>query len=225
MEGKFVAYYRVSTARQGQSGLGLEAQREAVLRFLNGGNWKLAKEFTEVESGGKADRPELQSAIRYAKRYGSTVIVAKLDRLSRDVRFLLEVLDAGVALRFVDLPDVTAEGAAGRLILAVMGSVAEFERRRLSERTKAALAAKKARGEKVGNPESLAGVREERSAKARQFARSLKPVIGPMLKDGASVASMVRALNESRVPTAGGIVGGWSPTQLRRVLTRLEVAK
>jgi len=225
MEGKVVAYFRVSTQRQGESGLGLEAQREAVLRFLNGGDWKLAKEFTEVESGGKAERPELDAAMRYAKRYGATVIVAKLDRLARDVQFLLGVLDAGVPLRFVDLPDVTAQGAAGRMILTVMGSVAEFEARRLSERTKAALAAKKTRGEKLGNPESLAGFHEARSAKAKQFARTLKPLLAPMIKQGESVASMVRVLNESRVPTAAGIVGGWSPTQLKRVLGRLAAER
>lgn len=221
MEGKFVAYYRVSTQRQGDSGLGLEAQREAVLRFLNGGDWKLAKEFTEIESGAKSDRPQLHEAMKYAKRYNATVVVAKLDRLARDVQFLLGVMDAGVPLRFVDLPDVTAEGAAGRLILTVMGSVAEFERRRLSERTKAALAAKKARGERLGHPESLAPFRKARSNKARQFARTLKPLLAPMIKQGDSVASMVRVLNDNRVPTAGGVVGGWSPTQLKRVLARL----
>ncbi len=221
MEGKFVAYYRVSTQRQGDSGLGLEAQRESVVRFLNGGNWKLSKEFTEVESGAKADRPQLEAAVRYAKRYGATIIVAKLDRLSRDVRFLLEVLDAGVPLRFVDLPDVHAQGAAGRMILTVMGSVAEFERRRLSERTKAALAAKKARGEALGNPSSLVGFQKERADKARAFAKQLRPLLKPMIKQGDSVASMVRTLNANGVPTAGGIVGGWSTTQLNRVLRRL----
>lgn len=221
MEGKFVAYYRVSTQRQGNSGLGLDAQREAVIRFLNGGDWKLAKEFTEVESGAKSDRPQLHEAMKYAKRYNATIVVAKLDRLARDVTFLLGVLDAGVPLRFVDLPDVTAQGAAGRMILTVMGSVAEFERRRLSERTKAALAAKKARGEKLGHPESLARFHKVRSDKARQFARTLKPLLAPMIKQGDSVASMVRVLNDTKVPTAGGVVGGWSPTQLKRVLARL----
>src|SRR5690606_10553781 len=131
------------------------------------------------------------------------------------------VLDAGISLRFVDLPDVVADGAAGRFVLSLMASVAEFERRRLSERTKGALAAKKARGEKLGKPESLAGLHKETSEKAQRFARTLKPLLAPMIKQGDSVASMVRTLNDNRVPTAGGVVGGWSTTQLNRVLRRL----
>src|SRR3974390_958760 len=149
-EGKFVSYLRVSTDKQGRSGLGLEAQREAVTRFRNGGNWKLVREYVEAESGKRSDRPKLAKALAHAKAIGATVVFAKLDRLTRNVDLLRSLVASDVDLVFCDLPHVPP-GAMGRFLLTQMASVAELEAGLISERTKAALAAAKARGAKLGN--------------------------------------------------------------------------
>ena len=143
-EGKFVSYLRVSTARQGKSGLGIEAQRKAVEDYLNGGNWKLVKEFVEVESGKQADRPKLQEAFQLCRLIGAKLVIAKLDRLSRDAHFLLGLEKAGVDFVAADMPQ------ANRLTIGIMAVMAEDERRRISERTKAALAVVKPLGVKLG---------------------------------------------------------------------------
>jgi DNA invertase Pin-like site-specific DNA recombinase len=139
--GKFVSYLRVSTKRQGESGLGLEAQRKAVSDFLNGGNWQLVEELVEVESG-KHDhnRPALHKALEACKVYGATLVIAKLDRLSRDAHFLLGLQKAGVKFVAADMPE------ANEMVVGIMALVAQAERRMISERTKAALQAAKARG-------------------------------------------------------------------------------
>src|ERR1700742_3624648 len=126
----FVAYFRVSTARQGRSGLGLEAQREAVASFLNGGSWAVVADYTEVESGKRNDRPELQRAMQACRVYGAKLVIAKLDRLSRDAHFLLGLKEAGVDFVCADMP------AANRLTVGIMAMVAEEERRMISNRTK-----------------------------------------------------------------------------------------
>ena len=136
-EGKFVSYLRVSTARQGKSGLGIEAQRKAVEDYLNGGNWQLVKEFVEVESGKKADRPQLEKAFQFCRLIGAKLVIAKLDRLSRDAHFLLGLEKAGVDFVAVDSPH------ANRLTVGIMALMAEDEGRKISERTKAALQAAK----------------------------------------------------------------------------------
>src|SRR5882757_4612563 len=146
--GGFIAYYRVSTAKQGVSGLGLEAQRAAVANYLNGGDWHIQSEFTEVESGRRADRPELDRASAAARVHRVPVVVAKVDRLTRSVAFLSRLLEAGVEVRFADLPAI--EGPTGRFMLQQMAAVAELEAGMISARTKAALAAAKARGQKLG---------------------------------------------------------------------------
>src|SRR5579859_3506992 len=135
-DGKFVAYYRVSTGRQGRSGLGLDAQREAVKAYLNGGNWQIVDEFTEVESGKNSDRPALDKALAAARLHRASVVVSKVDRLTRSVAFLSRLLEAGVDVRFADLPQI--EGATGRFILQQMVAVAELEAGMISARTKAA---------------------------------------------------------------------------------------
>ena len=142
--GKFVAYYRVSTDRQGRSGLGLDAQREAFQERLNGGRWQLIGEFVEVESGKRAKRPKLDAALAAYKKHKAKLIVAKLDRLSRNVSFLMKLVDSGVDVLFADLPELN--GAMGRFMLTTMASVAELEAGLVSERTKAALKAARARG-------------------------------------------------------------------------------
>jgi DNA invertase Pin-like site-specific DNA recombinase len=156
--GKFVSYLRVSTDKQGRSGLGVEAQREAVARYLNGGSWKLVAEYVETESGKRSDRPKLAAALGHAKATGATVVFAKLDRLTRNVDLLRTLVTSGVDLVFCDLPHVPP-GAMGRFLLTQMASVAELEAGLTSERTKAALAAAKARGVKLGNPNGARALR------------------------------------------------------------------
>ena len=146
-ETRFVSYLRVSTTRQGASGLGLEAQRETVLSYLNGGDWTLLAEFVEVESGKQDDRPKLREAIRYAKATGSRLVVSKLDRLSRDAAFLLSLQKEGVDFVVAESPDIN------RLTVGVLALVAEQEREAISKRTKEALQAAKARGVQLGNPQ------------------------------------------------------------------------
>src|SRR3954471_20698344 len=139
-QGKFVAYYRVSTERQGRSGLGLEAQQQAVRSYLNGGSWRLVAEVVEVESGKRSDRPKLSEALRLAKLHRATLIIAKLDRLARNVAFVSSLMESGVEFTAVDFPQ------ANRLTIHVLAAVAEHEVAMISARTKAALAAAKARG-------------------------------------------------------------------------------
>jgi DNA invertase Pin-like site-specific DNA recombinase len=122
---RFVAYYRVSTHRQGKSGLGLEAQRKAVLDYLNGGAWELVEEYTEHETGKRSDRPELQKALEACRRQRATLVIAKLDRLARNTAFLLTIIDSGVNVLFCDLPHVS--GAMGRFLVTQMAAVAELE--------------------------------------------------------------------------------------------------
>jgi DNA invertase Pin-like site-specific DNA recombinase len=143
-EGKFVSYLRVSTASQGKSGLGLEAQREAVTQYLNGGDWDLIEEVIEVESGRKNQRPALQKAIRLCNAIDATLVVAKFDRLSRDAHFLLGLKKSGVRFVAADNPD------ANELTVGILAIVAENEARAISHRTKVALEAAKARGQVLG---------------------------------------------------------------------------
>ena len=157
--GTWVSYLRVSTGRQGRSGLGLEAQRKSVEDFLNGGHWQLVKEFVEIESGKKTDRqrPVLAEAIKACRLYGAKLVIAKLDRLSRNAHFLLGLKEAGVDFVAADLP------TANRLTVGIMAMVAEVEGRMISERTKAALAAARRRGVQLGgynkNPKLTAQAR------------------------------------------------------------------
>src|SRR5262245_43819545 len=143
--GKHVAYYRVSTPKQGRSGLGLEAQRHGVAEFLNGGDWRMVGEFIEVESGKKAkNRPELAKALALCRLHGARLVIAKLDRLSRNAHFLLGLKESGVDFVCADMPN------ANRLTVGIMAMVAEDEAERISQRTKDALAAAKRRGTKLG---------------------------------------------------------------------------
>src|SRR6201986_1044608 len=146
--GKFVCYYRVSTGRQGKSGLCLEAQREAVKQYLNGGDWEIVAGHTEVESGKNSDRPALKKALADARLHRASLVVSKVDRLTRSVAFLSRLLEAGVDVRFADLPQI--EGATGPVLLQQMVPVAELEAGMISTRTKAALEAAKKRGKMLG---------------------------------------------------------------------------
>ena len=146
--GDFISYLRVSTTRQGISGLGLEAQRAAVDAYLNGGDWKVIEEFGEIESGRNSERPALARALAAARLHRAPLIVANVSRLTRSVAFLSRLLEAGVDVRFCDLPKI--EGPTGRFMLEQMAAVAELEAGLISTRTKVALAAAKARGKKLG---------------------------------------------------------------------------
>src|SRR3977135_542636 len=171
--GKFVSYLRVSTDKQGRSGLGLEAQREAVATYLNGGKWTLVAEYVETESGKRADRPKLKAALAHAKAIGATLVFAKLDRLTPNFDLLPALAASDVDLVFCDPPHVPA-GAMGRFLLTQMASVAELEAGLISERTKAALAAAKARGVKLGNPNGARALRGKQVGN-RDAVRPSKP--------------------------------------------------
>ena len=231
-KGKFVSYLRVSTDKQGRSGLGLEAQREAVERYLNGGNWTVAAEYVETESGKRNDRPKLMAALAHAKAIGATVVFAKLDRLTRNVDLLRSLVASGVDLVFCDLPHVPP-GAMGRFLLTQMASVAELEAGLISERTKAALAAAKARGVKLGNPNGARALRGKQrgnakavaaiKAKANERASNLSAIIVDLHAQGVSSVRMIaRELNNRAVLTPRG--GEWHPTSVVRLLERLETA-
>jgi DNA invertase Pin-like site-specific DNA recombinase len=138
MYGDFVAYYRVSTDKQGRSGLGIEAQRAAVEHYLNGGRWRIKAEFIETECGKRNNRPALDKALAKARGLRCPLIVAKVDRLARSQSFLMRLIESGVDVRFCDLPQL--EGATGKFMLQQMAAVAELEAGLISERTKAALA-------------------------------------------------------------------------------------
>jgi DNA invertase Pin-like site-specific DNA recombinase len=206
-QGAFVAYYRVSTARQGASGLGLEAQKAAVARYLNGGNWSIKAEFIEVESGRKSNRPELERALATARLHRIPLIVANVSRLTHSSSFLHRLLDAGVEVRFCDLPEI--EGPTGRFLLQQMAAVAELEAGMIASRTKAALQAAKARGKKLGGDRGVVmsdATREAgraiRAAKAEARATDLAPIISAIRAGGATSFGAI-ARESSRLPAAG----------------------
>jgi DNA invertase Pin-like site-specific DNA recombinase len=223
--GAFVCYYRVSTAKQGRSGLGLEAQRAAVKAYLNGGRWQIVGEFVEVESGKRSDRAELDKALAMARVHRAALVVAKVDRLTRSSAFLHRLLDAGVEIRFCDLP--TIEGPTGRFMLQQMASVAELEAGMISVRTKAALAAAKARGVKLGGERSTKLDNDARAAgraviaeRAAGRAADLAPVVRELRAAGVtSLRAIAAALNKRGIPTAAGS-GQWHAAQVSRVIER-----
>ncbi|MBT4018015.1 MAG: recombinase family protein [Alphaproteobacteria bacterium] len=214
--GKFVAYYRVSTARQGRSGLGLEAQQKAVLDYLNGGSWELIEEFTEVESGKRADRKELAAALKACKKSGATLVVAKLDRLARNLGFVVALMESGVEFICCDMPQ------ANKFTIQILAAVAENERDNISVRTKAGLAAAKARGVVLGNPD-IANIQKlggaATKAKAVQHAENIMPVINQIMEAGiVSYRGIAKALEARGLKTAKG--GDWGPQQVKNIIAR-----
>jgi DNA invertase Pin-like site-specific DNA recombinase len=220
-----VCYFRVSTERQGQSGLGLEAQRAKVAAMAADRRAVVVAEFVEVESGRKADRPELAKALAEARRLGAAVAVAKLDRIARDAELVLrlsrEAEANGMAgFLFCDLPDIDATTAAGRMVLSVMASVAEFEGRRISERTKEALAAAKARGVKLGGIRPNTITRNDAAkTKATAEAERLRPLLSAMVAQGLSLRQMAAALANAGFTTSRG--NPPSPSTIALQLNRL----
>ena len=214
-----VSYVRVSTARQGRSGLGLDAQREAVTQFVNNSGWELIGQYTEVESGKRADRPQLAAALAACRLHGATLVIAKLDRLARNVEFINVLMNTGAEFLAVDQPHAT------RLTVNIISSMAEFEREQISARTKAALAQAKLRGVKLGGnrgnipliaaqgARASAVARQERSA---QRAADLRPIIAQIETAGTtSLTGIAAALNAMKVSAPRG--GQWSAGQVRRV--------
>jgi DNA invertase Pin-like site-specific DNA recombinase len=226
MAEKWISYLRVSTGKQGKSGLGLEAQRYAVEAFLNGG--KLVKEFVEVETGKISERPQLEAAFIACRLYGAKVLIAKSDRLSRDAHFLLGLEKAGIDFLAADMP------YANRFTVGVMALAAEEEGRAISRRTKEALAAAKRRGVKLGGQrrnkhgkllvitkKAAASGRAALQARADARAKVVAPAIKALQASGVeSLRAIAAGLNDQGIPTARGN-GTWSATQVARVLGRI----
>ena len=211
-KGRFVAYYRVSTEKQGHSGLGLQAQQAAVQNYLDGGTWGLVGEFTEVESGRKSERPELAKALALCKKQKATLVIARLDRLARNVHFISGLMEAKVKFVACDLPEATP------FMLHIYAAVAQEEARAISARTKAALAAAKQRGVRLG----VTGAERAKRFRAEAMARAvdLAPVLRDLKQQGLSLRGMAAELTKRRVPTPRG--GAWHPQLVARVLERLE---
>ncbi|GGG71929.1 recombinase family protein [Edaphobacter dinghuensis] len=221
---KFIGYYRVSTVKQGVSGLGLEAQKETVRGYLNSvPRWKMVDEVVEVESGKRNDRPELARALALCRVHRATLIVAKLDRLARNAHFVTGLMESGVDFVVVDCPHFN------KLTITILAAVAEAEAKAISERTKVALQAAKARGVRLGGNRgrlsasvSLAGAKasaQMRQGRARVWASDVLPVIRSIQADGArSLRAVAAELNEKGVPSPSS--GVWHGNSVRRVLAQ-----
>ena len=223
---QIISYLRVSTARQGVSGLGLEAQRAAVAAFASAGAHSIVTEFLEVESGSKNARPQLTAALAACRLHRATLVIAKLDRLARNVAFIANLMDGGVEFVACDLPH------ANRLTLHLLAAIAEHEREMISQRTKAALQAAKARGARLGNPNGAAALLDgcaaaarasvvARRARAAQHAAAVGPMLATLLGAGMNSRELAREMNRRGVPAPSG--GAWYEGQVRRSMTRLEV--
>ena len=216
---KYIAYYRVSTAKQGQSGLGLEAQQTAVADYLKSNAGALVTEYTEIQSGSKDNRPELQAALRQCRLTGAILLIAKLDRLSRNRSFLMNVQDSSVQFVAVDMPE------ANHFTVGLMACLADYERELISERTKAALKAAKARGVKLGNPQldqfrntDTTAAREAKSAKAKERNAEILEVVKEITAEAGrlSLRQIATQLNHAGYTTARG--KAWQATSVMRVL-------
>jgi DNA invertase Pin-like site-specific DNA recombinase len=217
---RFVSYLRVSTERQGQSGLGLEAQRAAIAVYTSG-RGELVAEFVEVESGKRSDRPELEKALAEAKRAGAVLVIAKLDRLARNVAFIATLIERKIEIAACDMPE------ANRVFLHIMAAMAEHEAQAISDRTKAALAAAKARGQALGW--SIPGRQDEQrdaarkgatrnAEKADRHAGTVRPLIASLQAQGMSLRAIAAELNARNVKTARG--GDWHAMTVRNALQR-----
>lgn len=213
---KYVAYYRVSTQKQGVSGLGLEVQKQSVKQYVNSGD--LAKEFIEIESGKNNDRKQLHNAIEFCRQHNCTLVIAKLDRLSRNAAFIFTLRDAGVQFVCCDMPD------ANPLTIGIFAVLAQHERELISKRTKDALNIAKERGVKLGSPNNLtyedrlkgAQIRKQKARNNEAIERAFY-VISTLRKSGNSYGSIAKILNENSFKTARG--GVFTTTQVIRVVS------
>ena len=209
---KFVSYYRVSTDRQGKSGLGLAAQKDLVTKYVEGVGGDLTAEFIEIESGRKSKRPNLAEAISICRRNNAILLIAKLDRLARRVHFISGLMESGVQFKAADMPN------ADRFMLHVYAAMAEEEARRIGERTKQALQAAKKRGVKLGI--SAAGLAEKNIKDAERFSILIGPTISDLKSKGLSVRKIADCLNYENVKSYSG--GTWHPTAVQRVWARYK---
>lgn len=214
MEGVFVAYYRVSTDRQGKRDLDWRRSRKAVADYLNGGSWTVAAEFTEIETGKKNNRPQLERALAACRKNKAKLVIAKLDRLSRNLAFIAALMDSGIEFFAVDNPH------ANRLTLHILAAVAQHEREMIAARTRAALQASKARGTRLGRngAEKLAPVYR---AAAVERAKSFTLIIADCVAKGMSARAIARELEARKTPTPKG--GAWHAAMVLRIMRRLEV--
>ena len=215
---KFVAYYRVSTQKQGLSGLGLEAQKIAVSAYLKETEWQLIDEYTEIETGKGANaldkRPQLRAALDNARKQGATLIIAKLDRLARNVHFVSGLLETGVEFVAADMPQ------ANKVMIQMYSVMAEWERDQISARTKAALNAVRASGVRLGvaGTKNLQRNLAERKEASYEFAGRLAGVINGFKASNLTQRAMVVELNQLGIRTARG--GEWSLMQLQRIIKK-----
>jgi DNA invertase Pin-like site-specific DNA recombinase len=223
---RIINYYRVSTAKQGRSGLGLEAQRAAILSFCANRGCEPLGEYVEVESGKHDDRPELAKALHHARVTGATLVIAKLDRLSRNLAFLAALQDAGTKFVAADMPE------ANELTIHIMAAMAQAERKAISRRTKEALAVAKARGTKLGNPMGAAAFGPYKGngaavvaikAKSDAFANDIIPIVEAIRADGhVSLRAIASELNKRGIVTARG--GRWGPQTVSDLVRRSSVS-
>jgi len=215
---QFVTYYRVSTQRQGASGLGLEAQRHTVEQYLTRSSGTALASFTEIETGKGSNalekRPQLRLALETCKKTGATLLIAKLDRLARNVHFVSGLLETGVDFVAADMPN------ANKVMIQMYAVMSEWERDQISERTKAALAAAKSRGVVLGatGPANLKTCNDQRQQKAREFRDRLRPVLDSMVTQGLSRRAIVDRLNALGIKTPMG--KGWSLAQVQRAMAQ-----
>lgn len=210
---RFVSYFRVSTQKQGASGLGLDAQRAAVTAHVRGA--EIVGEFTEIESGKRNDRPQLAAALACAKKHKAVLVIAKLDRLARNVSFIASMMDGGVEFVACDFPQ------ANRLTLHILAAVAEHEASMISARTKAALAEAKKRGKRIGGGEHHGVARAAYSEQAEARKANVRPAIAEIRNAGISTLDgIAKALTARGIKTARG--GAWSATQVSRVMVSAE---
>jgi len=222
-ESRYIAYLRVSTQRQGSSGLGLQAQQEIIRKHLNG-NSPIA-EFVEVESGRKSDRPKLHEALELCKKEKATLIVAKMDRLSRNVAFTSQLLDSGIEIVFCDFPK------ANRLVLTIIAAISEYEAGLIRQRTKAALQVKKENGCRLGKPDNLmrnldraiANSRNTNQAKALNNPNNKRAVaiLRGLVTKTSNLSEMARVLNEEGFQASKG--GRFSAKQVSILLSRYQI--
>jgi DNA invertase Pin-like site-specific DNA recombinase len=220
MTARFVAYYRVSTDKQGRSGLGLAAQESSVAEYVASAGGKIVASFVEVESGKRNDRPELAKALAACRKLKATLVIAKLDRLARNVAFIANLMEAKAEFVAVDMPH------ANRLTIHILAAVAEHERELISARTKAALAAARARGVRLGAPDPRVGARlgvATIQARAAAHAENVAPILISLQKAGCrSLQAIADALNTRGIKPPRG--GQWYPKSVARLFQRFPSA-